>query len=131
MISMPGNATIGLLWDAWAKDEKRLTIGWVLHTPFTADLSRETETTSILDEQVSHLCTHESIEMDFPLFTGLGLNYRFFRRLEHCSGRSMDDWSKFEQRDEKGHASSPLAEALLEKSLIPRQCGWGRNISSP
>jgi len=102
------NATVGVLWDAWAKNDKRLTFGGVVHTPFTAEVDRETDTTTVLNGAVNRLKTDERMKMDFPLSVGAGVNYRLSDAWSVASDVQWTDWSDFEQRDSRGVRSSPI-----------------------
>jgi len=102
------NATFGLLWDVWKKDEKRLTLGGVLHTPFTADMDRKIQTTSILNGQKSQLNTRENFEIDFPLSVGAGCNYRISDVWSVAGDLQWTQWSEFEQKDARGSKSAPV-----------------------
>jgi long-subunit fatty acid transport protein len=102
------NATVGLLWDAWAKNDQSLTFGGVVHTPFTADVDRRTDTTTVLNGAVNRLKTDENMKINFPLSVGGGVNYRMSDAWSIASDVQWTDWSEFEQRDSSGRRSSPI-----------------------
>lgn len=102
------NLTFGALWDVWQKEEKRLTLGLVVHTPYTASLTRETRTTRVLNGVVARNAMRQRLDMDFPLSVGAGANYRISDAWSVACDVQWTDWSKFEQKNRFGVRSSPL-----------------------
>ena len=102
------NVTLGFLWDAWAKDERRLTFGFVVDTPFTAHLTRDVTATSSLNGPATTGQTREAFDVDFPLSVGAGVNCRLSDTWSVAFDVQWKDWSEFEQKDQSGKRSSPI-----------------------
>lgn len=100
------NFTLGLLWDAYERQEHLLTFGLVLHTPFTAEVDRETRDSLYPTPQDEHL------DMDFPLSLGAGVNYRFSDRFSMAFDVDWKQWSEFKQTDQDGNESPPIGDGV-------------------
>jgi len=87
------NFTFGLLWDAYEKEENLLTIGFVCHTPFTADVDQEF--VKINADGSVEPPDHASLDIDYPLSLGAGLNYRFTDSLSAAFDVEWKEWSQF------------------------------------
>ncbi len=87
------NFTFGLLWDVYEKQENLLTLGFVCHTPFTAEMEQELVVNGIPVVIPDHL------DMDFPLSLGAGANYRFTDSLSAAFDVQWTDWSEFTYTD--------------------------------
>jgi long-subunit fatty acid transport protein len=106
------NFTFGLLWDAYKKGERLLTLGFVCHTPYTARMHLEEQSAS-LDPNGQPLPGGQRntsrLEMDFPMSLGAGANYRFSDTFNVAADVEWKDWSDFEQRNlDTGKRSSPI-----------------------
>jgi hypothetical protein len=104
------NFTFGLLWDAYERDEKLLTLGFVCHTPYTArvDLERAIWTTAGRSTVPA-----TSIDIDFPLSLGAGVNYRFSDTLSGAFDGQWTQWSEFKERYADGSSVSPIGSDTL------------------
>jgi long-chain fatty acid transport protein len=102
------NVTLGLLWDVWEKNEKRLTAGFVCHTPYTADVDRRTDARTWLNGEFSRETFRERFEIDFPLSLGAGVNFRFCDEFSAACDVQWTDWSEFEQESRSGERTSPI-----------------------
>ncbi|MDN3514813.1 MAG: outer membrane protein transport protein [Candidatus Brocadia sp.] len=103
------NVTIGLLWDVWEKEDKLLTFGARYDTPYTADVDRITDVTSIvspLGQSTFH--DREHFEIDYPMAFGAGLGFRYSDALSFSMDITWTDWSVFKQKDEDGNKTRPL-----------------------
>jgi long-subunit fatty acid transport protein len=87
------NFTLGLLWDAYEKQENLLTLGLVCHTPFTAEMEYKLVDTTRLAPIAGNL------DMDFPLSVGAGVNYRFCDEFSAALDVQWTDWSEFTYTD--------------------------------
>lgn len=87
------NVTLGLLWNIWEKDENLLTLGGVIHTPFTAEVDRRSETVTISGETT----TSQQVELEFPISMGIGVNYRVTNAWSIATDVEWKDWSNFRQ----------------------------------
>jgi long-subunit fatty acid transport protein len=108
------NATLGLLWDAWSAGERKLTLGLVYQTPFTATVDRETEAHSALDGMTFESRAEEEFDMDIPQSAGAGFNYRFSDSFSVSGDVQWTDWSDFLQDSESGTRSSPIGGGPVE-----------------
>ena len=102
------NATVGVLFDAWAADEKVLTFGAVVHTPFRARVERRTTAVSVLNGTRSFTRADETIKIDFPFSVGAGVNYRASDTFSLACDVQWTDWSSLQQIDGSGRRSSPV-----------------------
>ncbi len=101
------NFTFGVLWDMHEKEESLLTLGFVCHTPFTAEVQRELEERR--PAPIKPFWDAARLEMDFPLSFGAGVNYRISDSLSVAFDVEWKDWSEFEQKNlHTGERSSPI-----------------------
>jgi len=101
------NFTFGLLWDAYEEQENLLTLGFVCHTPFTAELNREV--VFARPDRPPPPTDRRRWEMDFPLSLGAGANYRFSDRRSAAFDVEWKNWSEFEQTNlDTGERTSPI-----------------------
>ena len=106
------NLTFGMLWDVWEREEKLLTFGAVYDTPYTADMDRITDFTSVispLGQSIGHKRDH--FEVDYPMSFGAGLGFRYNDALSFSMDVTWADWSEYMQEDENGNKSRPLGGA--------------------
>jgi long-chain fatty acid transport protein len=104
------NVTAGMLLDVWEKEDKRLTFGAVYHTPYTADVDRIGEDQFVSNgspSPLNHVRTH--LEIDYPMSFGTGLSLRYSDALSFSLDMTWTDWSAFQQEDEKGLKTRPIA----------------------
>lgn len=114
------NVSTGMLWDVWEKEEKRLTFGAVYHSPYTADVDRITDLrsdrngipVSIDPDQVR---TH--LEIDYPMSFGVGLGFRYNDALSFSLDVTWTDWSEFQQEEENGDKTRPIAGASAGRDI--------------
>ncbi|MBM4054481.1 MAG: hypothetical protein FJ264_07390 [Planctomycetes bacterium] len=112
------NLTFGVLWDIWEREDKLLTFGAVFDTPYTADVYRATNTTSITDPLgQSKLHNREEMEIDYPMSFGAGLGFRYNDALSFSFDVTWTDWSTFEQEDEAGNESRPLGGVSTDRDI--------------
>jgi len=98
------NFTLGLLWDAYKKAERMLTLGFVLHTPFTAKLNHH-----VTWPKPSSTLGLDRWRMDFPLALGAGANYRLSDSFSVAFDADWKQWSEFKQIDlDTGKESVPI-----------------------
>ncbi|KAB2836470.1 MAG: hypothetical protein F9K48_01790 [Candidatus Brocadia sp.] len=107
------NVTVGMLWDVWEKEDKRLSLGAVFHSPYTADVDRIIDNQSFSDLSGSTFTfsnhTREHFEIDYPMSFGAGLGFRYNDALSFSLDVTWTDWSEFEQENkETGEKSRPL-----------------------
>lgn len=95
------NATIGLLWNVWEKEDKSLTFGVVYDTPYTLNIDRVSEGSSVIHER-------RHFEIDTPMSFGAGLHFRCNDALCFSTDVTWTDWSSFIQKDEDGNKFRPL-----------------------
>jgi long-subunit fatty acid transport protein len=108
------NFTLGLLWDAYEKQENLLTFGLVYHTPFTARVDRELHSTI---NNGSPSFYQDSIDIDFPASLGAGVNYRFSDLFSVAFDVEWKEWSKFSQKYADGKEDSPVDDDTLAYRL--------------
>ena len=91
------NATVGFLWAI----NRMFTLGGVLRTPFTAEVTRKHTSTLTVTLQdgsppvTSQLSFREELDMDLPLSYGLGVSARLSDRLTLSLDVSRVHWSDF------------------------------------
>lgn len=107
------NFTLGLLWDAYEREENLLTFGFVYHTPFTARVDREL--TIISDDTLPWPL--DRMDIDFPSSLGAGVNYRISDSLSAAFDVEWKEWSKFKQKHENGTSISPIDDNTLAYRL--------------
>ena len=106
------NAAVGVLWDVWEKEDKRLTFGAVYKTPYTAGMDRITETKSERLEMgrllyETNLRIRNHFETAYPMSLGAGLGFRYNDALSFSSDVTWTDWSEWKQTDENGVKVTP------------------------
>ncbi|MBV6519864.1 MAG: hypothetical protein HCAMLNBO_02783 [Candidatus Brocadia fulgida] len=114
------NVTAGMLWDVWEEEEKRLTFGVVYHSPYTADVDRITEEQATSDGSMipidpPHKRTH--LEIDYPMSFGAGLGFRYNDELCFSMDVTWTDWSEFQQEDENGVKTRPIAGVPNDRDI--------------
>lgn len=114
------NVTTGLLWDVWEKEERRLTFGAVYHSPYTADVDRiidllEVDNGSVIPIKPDHIRTH--LEIEYPMSFGAGLGFRCNDALSFSMDVTWTDWSEFQQEDENGVKTRPIAGASADRKI--------------
>jgi len=117
------NVTTGILCDVWEKEEKRLTFGAVYHSPYTADVDRIFNDrfvtidpfTGEKAEFSNHKRTH--LEIDYPMSFGAGLGFRYSDALSFSLDVTWTDWSEFQQKDENGVKTRPIAGASADRKI--------------
>jgi long-subunit fatty acid transport protein len=82
------NFDLGLLWDIYEREESLLTLGFVCHTPFSADVDQEVRTDGVPAPPAD-------LDIDFPLSLGAGAHYRFSDDLSAAVDVQWTDWSAF------------------------------------
>lgn len=114
------NAAIGILWDVWEREDKRLTFGAVYKTPYTAGMDRIIETKSKHIERdtvyTANQRSRKHFETIFPMSFGAGLGFRCNDALSFSSDVTWTDWSEWKQADENGVKATPLGDFLTNKS---------------
>jgi len=91
------NMNIGISWDV----TDQFTCGFVLKTPFTADLEHTTIFTSF-DPIYSQTSRKYSEKLDMPLSCGMGVAYRFSDNWTLSGDLYLTDWSNFILTDPNG-----------------------------
>lgn len=114
------NVTAGILWDVWEKEDRRLTFGAVYHSPYTADVDRITDIRQVDNGTVipidpDHVRTH--LEIEYPMSFGAGLGFRCNDSLSFSMDVTWTDWSKFQQEDEDGVETRPIAGASEDREI--------------
>jgi len=115
------NFNIGFLW----KLGEHWTLGGVLKTPFTADISHDKATVeSIVFATVPMANQHnaESLaleeELDMPMAYGLGLAYRFSDSFTVSGDLYRTNWDDFAYEDSLGSKVSPISGKPKDSSGI-------------
>jgi len=114
------NSNIGLMWH----HSRKLTIGAVLKTPFTADLSVDSSSYYFLNHpdfpdavpQESESSTQN--ELDMPMSYGIGISYRFSDNLTVSSDIYRTEWDQFILRDEDGLETSPITGKPIDETDV-------------
>ena len=112
------NLTFGMLWNVWEREEKLLTFGAVYDTPYTADMDRITDFTSVispLGQSIGHKRDH--FEVDYPMSFGAGLGFRYNDAISFSMDVTWADWSAYMQEDENGNKSRPLGGAPSDTDI--------------
>ncbi len=122
------NANFGIRW----RISDKLTLGAVLKTPFTADLTHETTTdltheTSTEKKQLlpdgqeirntTPSVTHDE-ELDMPMSYGIGLAYRFSDIFTMSADVYRTEWDDFIRTDSAGNEVSPITQRHPDESDI-------------
>jgi len=114
------NSNIGLMWRLYPN----LTIGAVLKTPFTADLSIDATSSYSLNHPDFPNASPEETEsstnskLDMPISYGFGLSYRFSDNLTVSFDIYRTEWDKFIFTDENGVETSPVTGKPIDESDI-------------
>ncbi|MFO0793534.1 MAG: outer membrane protein transport protein [Candidatus Brocadiaceae bacterium] len=112
------NATIGILWDVWEKDKKRLTLGAVYDTPFTADLDRKSEFFAVRPNTKNPPNEDtQSLDIDYPMSFGLGLSFRCNDALSFSLDTTWTDWSEYMLKNEFGDKWRPIGYAKAGRDI--------------
>ncbi len=129
------NFTIGLLWDAYERDEKLLTFGLVYHTPFTVEVDGKRVTTyhNRDDEPLGGGggIRVGPVDIDFPASLALGANYRFCNDFSAALDLQWTDWSDHDYTG-AGKDETPDRDALAVRlgceylwfSQVPGEHVW-------
>ncbi len=108
------NFTFGLLWDVYEKQDNLLTFGLVYHTPFTARVDWEYNSTSTSGSAVMD---KQRMDIDFPASLGAGVNYRFSDSFSAAFDVEWKEWSKFTWQKADGTENSPVDDDTLAYRL--------------
>jgi len=114
------NFTFGLLWDAYEKEQRLLTLGFVCHTPYTAEMDFEEQyATMDLNGRVIGWGEDTSrLRMDFPLSLGAGANYRLSDTFSVAADVEWKNWSEFEQWNlDTGKRSPPIGGGDIRRPI--------------
>lgn len=112
------NMNIGVLWDV----TDQLTCGFVLKTPFKADLEHTTQLTNVLPTFYQTPPKKYSETLDMPLSCGVGAAYRFSDNWTVSADIYMTDWSEFILTDANGDQFSFITDKKLELSTVKPTC---------
>ena len=103
------NANIGIMWDIWKEEEKRLTFGAVYHTPYTARFNEETKFIRRDFEQRNFSDSDDfNIEIYWPMSIGIGWNFRYSDSLSFAFDISWTDWSEWGKESRKSGTSAKI-----------------------
>ena len=115
------NANLGLLWNI----NHRLTLGLVLKTPFTADLTHKSTTeTNLVFPDVPSASSSSSFsdetdeELDMPMSYGVGLAYRFSDKLTTSLDIYRTEWDNFILTDANDNEISPITGESADESDV-------------
>lgn len=106
------NVVSGMLWDVWERDDRRLTLGAVYHSPYAADVDSVTEST-----EDPLFPNKEQYEIDFPMSFGAGLSFRYNDTLSFSMDVTWTDWSEYEQEDEYGNKTRPFGGVSTDRDI--------------
>ncbi len=115
------NANLGLLWEI-----KRLTLGAVFKTPFTADLEYKLQRSSP-SSPVSPEFQATDAELEMPMSYGMGLAYRFSDVFSLSADIYRTEWDDFILKNKDGSETSPVTGHPVDESDISptHQAGIG------
>ncbi len=111
------NANIGALWRA--SDE--ITVGFVLKTPFTADIRHygtEKITISIFNPPTTVTKTIKNEKLDMPMSIGVGFSYRFEEKLLISADIYRTEWQDFVYHTSNGDEISMITNKTVAESDI-------------
>ena len=108
------NMNIGISWDM----TDQFTCGFVLKTPFTADLKHTTVFTQFLPNYSQSPQNVYSEKLDMPLSCGVGVAYRFSDNWSLSADLYMTDWSNFILTDPNGEHYSFISGEKEELSNV-------------
>lgn len=114
------NVTAGMLLDVWEKEEKRLSFGAVYHSPYTADVDRIIDQSATFDGspvQIEPAHKRSHLEIDYPMSFGAGFGFRYSDALSFSMNVTWTDWSEFQQEDEDGVETRPIAGASEDRDI--------------
>ena len=117
------NANVGMFWQAYQKDEEKLTLGFVLKTPFRADVKRRidgNETASFDGTPGTSSSFKESYneKMDMPLSFGFGVSYQFSDNFTLAGDVYRTSWDDFIRIDNDGNKTSAISNLPDSKSDV-------------
>ena len=93
------NANIGVLWDVWKKDAKRLTFGAVYKSPYTARFDQEINFSSSNTTGIQLTIDENSRnKLDWPMSMGMGIGFRYTDSLSFSFDVTWTDWSEWVQK---------------------------------
>jgi len=116
------NANIGILWNI----SSQLTFGFVLKTPFTADIEHSHKETydlrfpdnPWLNDPSEPIEYDTDEELDLPMSYGIGVAYRFSDNLTASFDIYRTEWGDFTLTDENGDETSPITGEPMDKADI-------------
>jgi len=117
------NANLGLFWNFYQHEEKKLTLGLVLKTPFTADVKH----TTIINESTSTNGGANTTEnqaysvdekIDMPMSFGVGLAYQVADELTIAGDIYRTSWDKFIRTDSNGNKLSVISDVPEADSKV-------------
>jgi long-subunit fatty acid transport protein len=115
------NVNLGMLWNV----NSRLTLGAVVKTPFTADLTHKLEFNASQNfpdfpgagSTISEFSdTNEKLDM--PMSYGIGLAYRFSDQFTVAADIYRTEWGDFVLTDSEGRKTSPITGQSTSESDI-------------
>lgn len=107
------NANIGFLWEIWRNDkENKLNFGFVIKTPFTADIDHNYLIDGELDSDL------EYTKMRMPLSYGMGISYSFSDTFILSADIFRTHWEDYEMEDKNGNKYSPISNNPIHESDI-------------
>lgn len=107
------NVALGTLWDAWEQEERRVTLGAVLKSPFRARAdraSRFSSATTIGGGAPNYVRTkrREEYKIDYPTSAAAGVAVQFSDLLSCACDVTWTDWSKFDQTGSESGQTLPI-----------------------
>ena len=113
------NLNLGLWWEAYQREEKKLTIGMALKTPFTADITHKfrLHRTSTLDPFFS-TAIKEKQKLRMPLVFSVGTSYQFSDNFTLAIDVARTSWDDFELKGTDGSNRSPISNLPSDESDV-------------
>ncbi len=114
------NINLGLLW----RFNEKITVGAVVKTPFSADLSHRYSTTSRLEipslnyDDTTYSSGESDEQLDIPLSYGIGIAYRFSDSLSMAIDLYRTEWDDFIHTDSTGEKRAFTSGIAKDASTI-------------
>ena len=117
------NMNLGLMWQLFAQDEQKLTLGVVIKTPFKADIhhsryERLSESYDGAPPVQSEIYNEYNEKLNMPLSFGLGLAWQLSDNLTLAGDVYRTNWNNFEYTDFNGNKFSPISSKPSNQSDI-------------
>ncbi len=99
------NLSLGVFWDIWEIDNKRLTFGAEFDGPYTADVTMNQDMYSDL---VTLASKRRHININMPMSASVGLAYQLSNEMTIAFDATWTNWSEWKLKEDGGDKIRPI-----------------------